>query len=170
MSRPVGRSVPSVAATRADSEGWLVVPAMAAQAASTASTPGVDGCEERADLAAGGVVGVEVDGQVEPLAQRGDEGAGRRGAQQAGHVLDREDVRTGVDDLLGEPEVVVERVELLAGVAEVAGVAERDLGDRGVGREHGLDGGPHLAHVVERVEDPEDVEARSGPPRGRRRR
>jgi hypothetical protein len=39
-------------------------------------------------------------------------------------------VGAGVDDLLGETEVVVERVELLAGRRQVAGVAERDLGDR----------------------------------------
>ena len=36
---PVGRSVSSVAATSADSDGWLVVPAIVAVAASTASTP-----------------------------------------------------------------------------------------------------------------------------------
>jgi hypothetical protein len=39
MSSPVGRSVPSVAATRADRLGWLVVPDIDEQAASTASTP-----------------------------------------------------------------------------------------------------------------------------------
>ena len=55
-----------------------------------------------AELAAGGVVGVQVHRQVEPLAQRGDQGARRRRAQQPGHVLDREDVRPGLDDLLGE--------------------------------------------------------------------
>ncbi len=45
---------------------------------------------------------------------------------------------------------------------QVAGVAERDLGDRGVGLEHRLDGRAHLRDVVERVEDAEDVEARCG--------
>jgi hypothetical protein len=39
MSSPVARSVPSVAATRADSGGWLVVPAIDDEATSTASTP-----------------------------------------------------------------------------------------------------------------------------------
>ena len=61
---------------------------------------GVDGVHARVDrgeqgreLAARGVVGVQVDGQVEALAQRGHQGARRRGAQQPGHVLDGEHVR-----------------------------------------------------------------------------
>jgi hypothetical protein len=92
--------------------------------------------------------------------QGGDQGAPRV-LEQAGHVLDRQDVGAGVDDLLGQTQVVVEGVELLAGVREVAGVAQGDLGDGRAGLEDGLDGGPHLADVVERVEDPEDVQARA---------
>jgi tRNA C32,U32 (ribose-2'-O)-methylase TrmJ len=57
-----------------------------------------------------------VDGQIEPLAQGGDERAPRRAAA-ARHVLDREDVRAGFDDLLGEAQVVVQRVELLRRVS-----------------------------------------------------
>ena len=53
-----------------------------------------------------------------------DELRRRRRPQQPRHVLDREDVRAGVDDLLGEPQVVVERVEVLGGVEQVAGVAD----------------------------------------------
>ena len=99
-----------------------------------------------------------------------DQRARGRRAQQAGHVLDREHVRAGVDDPLGEREVVVERVELLVRVGQVAGVAERDLGDRRAGRAHRLDRRPHLLDVVERVEDPEDVDAgRRGLLRRRRR-
>ena len=70
MSSPVGRSVSSVAATSADSEGWLVVPAIVARGGVDGVDAGVDGGEQRADLAAGGVVGVQVHGQVEALAQR----------------------------------------------------------------------------------------------------
>ncbi len=124
--------------------------------------PGVDRGEQRADLAAGGVVGVQVHGQVEVLAQRRDQpGRGRR-AQQPGHVLDGEHVRAGVDDLLGQAQVVVEGVELLARVEQVAGVAQGHLGDGGAGVEHGLDGRAHLRDVVERVEDAEDVEPGAG--------
>ena len=108
-------------------------------------------------------MGVQVHRQVEPLAQRRDQRPGGRRAQQPGHVLDRQDVRAGLDDPLGQAQVVVERVEPLAGVGQVAGVAERHLGDRRAGRADRLDGRPHLADVVERVEDAEDVDA------GRRR-
>jgi hypothetical protein len=107
-------------------------------------------------------VGVHVHGQVEALAQGRDELLGGAGAQQARHVLDREDVRARVDDLLGEAQVVVERVEVLGGVEQVARVAERDLGDRRVRREHGVDRGTHLVDVVQGVEDAEDVDARGG--------
>ena len=107
-------------------------------------------------------MGVQVHGQVEPLAQRGHQGARGGCAQQSGHVLDREHVRAGVDDPLGEAEVVVERVELLVRAGQVAGVAERDLRDRRAGLAHGLDRRAHLLDVVERVEDAEDVDAGLG--------
>ena len=158
----MARGVPSVAATRLDIGGWLVVPAIAALATSTASTPASMAASRVAELAAGGVVGVQVHRLVEPLAQRRDEGAGGGGAQQPGHVLDGDDVRAGLGDLLGQAQVVVEGVELLAGAGEVAGVAERDLGDGGAGGADGVDGGAHLADVVERVEDAEDVDAGAG--------
>ena len=89
---------------------------------------------------------------------------GGRRAQQPGHVLDRQHVRAGVDDLLGQPQVVVERVEPLGRVGQVAGVAERDLGDRRAGVADGVDRRAHLLDVVERVEDPEDVDAGARPP------
>ena len=60
----------SVAATSADIGGCEVVPAIGALAASTASTPAADADQVGGQLAAGGVVGVQVHGQVEPLAQR----------------------------------------------------------------------------------------------------
>ena len=87
-----------------------------------------------------------------------DQGPGGRRPEQPGHVLDRQHVRAGVDDLLGQAQVVVQRVELLGRVGQVAGVAERDLGDRGAGRPDGVDRRAHLLDVVERVEDPEDVD------------
>ncbi len=104
-------------------------------------------------------MGVQVHRQVELRAQRGDQGAGRGRAQQPGHVLDRQHVRAGVDDPRRELQVVVERVELLVRVRQVAGVAERHLGDGAPGRADRLDRRPHLLDVVERVEDPEHVDA-----------
>ena len=105
---------------------------------------GAAGGEQGGQLAARGVVGVHVDGQVEALPKRVDELFGGAGAQQSRHVLDGEDVRPGVDDLLGQPQVVVEGVEVFCGVEQVAGVAEGHLGDAGAGGEHRVDGRPHL--------------------------
>ena len=111
----MSRSVCARAATSAESDGWLVVPAMGALATSTASAPGAAGREQGGELAARGVVGVHVHRQVEALAQRRDELRAAAGPQQPGHVLDREDVRARVDDLLGEAQVVVERVQVSSG-------------------------------------------------------
>ena len=65
----------------------------------------------------------------------------------------------GPHQLFREAEVVIQGVEILFRVAEVAGVAERALGQgpRPQGR---LDGGAHPIHVVVGIEDAEDVEAR----------
>ncbi|SIK20602.1 Uncharacterised protein [Mycobacteroides abscessus subsp. abscessus] len=66
---------------------------------------------------------------------------------------------TGADDLLGQPEVVVEGVELLPRIEDVRGVAQGHLGDRRVGGPDGFDGRAHLLDVIEGVEDAEDVDA-----------
>ena len=113
-------------------------------------------------LPAGGVVGVHVHRQVEPAAQRTDQRRCGGGRQQSGHVLDRQHVRAGVDDLLGQLEVIVQRVEVFARVGQVAGVAHRDFGYRRTGFADRIDGGPHRFDVVERIEDAVDVDARRG--------
>src|SRR5699024_3706971 len=64
-------------------------------------------------LASSGVMGVHVDGQVEVLTQSGDELRRRRRTQQTSHVLDGQDMGAGVDDLLGQAQIVVQGVELL---------------------------------------------------------
>jgi hypothetical protein len=68
-------------------------------------------------------------------------------------------VDAGPHQLLCEAEVVIQGVEILFRVAEVAGVAEHALGQgsRPQGR---LNGGAHPTHVVVGVKDAEDVEAR----------
>ena len=58
-----------------------------------------------------------------------------------------------------QAQVVVQRVQVLARVRQVARVAQRHLGDGGARRAHRVDRRPHLLDVVERVEDPEDVDA-----------
>ncbi len=102
---------------------------------------------------------VEVDREVELLAQSRDQACGGGCAQQAGHVLDGQHVGTGADDLLGQLEVVVQCVQTFVRVGQVARVAQGDLGDRRSGLAHGLDRRAHLLDVVQRVEDPEDVDA-----------
>ena len=68
----MSRSVWASAATSADADGWLVVPAIGARG----DVDGVDArvhCgEQGGELATGGVVGVQVHRQVEPLPQRRD--------------------------------------------------------------------------------------------------
>ncbi len=120
------------------------------------------GREQCCQLATCRVVRVQVNREVETLAQRRDELLSGPCAQKTGHVLDRDDVRTGVNDLLREAQVVVEGVQVFCGVEQVAGVAERNLGHGGSRGEHGIDGGAHLGHIVERIEDPEDVDTGRG--------
>ena len=109
---------------------------------------------------------VQVDGEIELAPQAGDELRRGRRPEQAGHVLDGEDVHARLDELLGDLQVVVERVEPLAGVEEVARVADGTLGDRARldGR---ADRRAHRLDVVQRVEDAEDVDAGIPPPRRR---
>ncbi len=123
---------------------------------------GLDGRQVGGQLATRRVVGVQVHRQVEFRTQRGHQLRRGRRAQQPGHVLDGEHVRTGIDDLLGQPQIVVQRVQLLVRVGQISRVAQRHLGDRLPGRPDGLDGRAHLLDVVERVEDAEDVDAGVG--------
>lgn len=74
-------------------------------------------------------------------------------------VLDRDNVRVGSDGLLGQPQVVVERLELLARVVQITNITQRNHGDRGVaGGADCVDCGRHLANAVEGIEDAEDVD------------
>ena len=71
-------------------------------------------------------------------------------------------MRTRRDDLLRHPQVVVEGVEVLFRRVQVGGVAQGYLSNRRVCLQHRLDRGPHLLDVVQRVENPEDVDADLG--------
>ncbi len=119
---------------------------------------GLDRGEVGGELAARGVVGVDVHRQVELPAQGRHQLRRGRRPQQAGHVLDGQDVRAGVHDPLGQAQVVVEGVELLGRVGQVGGVAQGHFRDGRPGLPYRLDGGPHLVDVVEGVEDAEDVD------------
>ena len=140
----MSRSVCASAATSADSEGWLVVPDSGAAAASTASTPAALAASSVASWPPAVSCVCRWTGRSKRSRRAVTSFAAAAGPQQTRHVLDREDVRARLDDLLGEPQVVVERVERLGRVEQVGGVADRHLGDRGAGLEHRIDRGAHL--------------------------
>ena len=68
----------------------------------------------------------------------------------------------GIDDLFGQLQVVVERVQSFVRIRQITGVAQRHLREGRSGLTHRVDGRPHLVDVVERVEDSEDVDTGVG--------
>jgi hypothetical protein len=124
--------------------------------------PGIDGREHAGGGYAAGVVSVEMDGYADLVLQCRDEFTRGARSTQPGHVLDAEDVSAGGLEFTRHPDVVLEIVLGATRVAEVAGVADGRL--RQLARcEHGIDRDAHVLHPVERIEDPEYVDAgRSG--------
>ena len=102
-------------------------------------------------------MGVQVHRHLETLTQRGHQCLGRRRAQQPGHVFDRQNMRPGLDHPFGQPQVVVQGVEVLVRIGEVAGVAQGGLSHRSTGSPDCCDGRDDLIDVIERIEDPKDV-------------
>ena len=96
----------------------------------------VDARVGRAQNAAGvdaaGVVRVEVDRHADFLAQRLDQRVRRVRLAQAGHVLDAQDVRAHLHQLLGQLHVILQVVFGALGIEDVAGVADGRFAD-GVG-------------------------------------
>ena len=68
----------------------------------------------------------------------------------------------GLHYLIGKLEVVVQRVELFIGISKVAGKAHANLGQSSGLLTDGLDGWSHLTHVIECVEDSEDINPGAG--------
>ncbi len=113
---------------------------------------GIGGHQQRHIAGAGGVVGVQVDGHADGLLQRLNQGVGLHGQQQVGHVLDADGVGAHLLQLAGQ----LDEVRLVMDGGD--GVAQ--------GRLHlaavllgGADGRLQIAHVVEGVEDADDVDA-----------
>ena len=67
---------------------------------------------------AGGVVGMQVDGDGDRLLQRLDQRVGLHGQQQVGHVLDADGVRAHVLQFLGQLDEVGLAVDGRDGIAE----------------------------------------------------
>ena len=123
------------------------------------STPASAGGEHGGGVEAGGVVGVEMDGDADFLLEGGDQLVGGVRFAQAGHVLDGEDVGAHALEFLGLGDVVFQRILVALRVDDVAGVADRRLAERLAVFAHGLHGHLHVGQIVERVEDAEDVHA-----------
>lgn len=109
------------------------------------------------DAGTGRVVGVDVDGQVGmALANGTDKNGGGPRLQHTSHILDTENVRANLDDLVNEAEVVVE-VVLLAGVQHVTAVADGTFDDT-TGSHDSLHTDLELVDVVQGVKDTEDID------------
>jgi hypothetical protein len=112
--------------------------------------------EDGRRLHARGVVGVEVDRNPDLLAQGLDQLVGRVGLAQAGHVLDGQDVRARLLQLLGQLDVIGQRVLVALRVQQVAGVADRRLADR-ARLQHRIHGRTQVGQPVQAVEHAEHV-------------
>jgi len=98
------------------------------------------------------VVTVELDGDFDLGLETADELLGVERAQQGGHVLDADGVGAHVDQLMSDLQVVVERMHGRDRVHHGGLEVLARLFD-------GRGGGLEVAHVVEGVEDAEDVDA-----------
>ena len=109
-----------------------------------------------------GVMGMEMYGQPDFLAQHPHEFGRRTRTAHPRHVLDAQHMAAGLFQLAGQVHVIGQVVLGPRGVEDVGRVAERALAD-GAGLAHRIDGHPHVLDPVERIEHPEHIDAlRSG--------
>ena len=116
-------------------------------------------CQHRSHSHTGGVMGVDVNGEIGVSLSDGSHQHGSSlGLQQTGHVLDGQDVDSLSDELVDKVEVVLQRVFGLLGVGDITGVAHNGLDDTSslLGS---IDSKLHVFNVVERVEHSENVES-----------
>jgi hypothetical protein len=102
-------------------------------------------------------MGVEMDGDAHALLQRLHQRAGGGGFQQPGHILDGEDMAPRRLQFPGELDVIIERVFRPRRVEDVAGIADRALGQL-ARLAHRVDGDPHILDPVEAIEDAEQID------------
>ena len=155
-SRPVSRSVWRSASTIEPRQGCEVRPDMASMAASTASTPASTAASTLAPaMPEVSWVWKWIGRPTSSLSAliRTRAAAGR---SRPGHVLDAQDVAAGGLQLLGQPDIVGERVLGAVRIEDVAGVADRTLGEL-ARLAHGVDRDPHVLDPVQAVEDAEQV-------------
>ena len=101
---------------------------------------------------------MQVDGQADLVLERGDQLFSRVGFQKAGHILDAQDMRAALFDLLGEVHIVVQRILVTLGVEDIARVADRSLAQLAL-VEYLVHRDLHAGQPVERVEYAEHVNA-----------
>ena len=104
---------------------------------------------------------VQVDGQADLVFERGDQLFGRVGLEKAGHILDAQDMRAALFDLLGEVHIVVQRILVPPGVEDVARIADRGLAQLAL-IQHLVHRDLHAGQPVERVEHAEHVDTGPG--------
>ena len=123
--------------------------------------PRLGGHQIGGHLVAGGVVGVQVDGQAHLVLEGRDQLLGRIGLEQAGHVLDAQQMGAPLLQLLGHVHIVFEGIFIPLGVQNVAGVADGGLAELAL-LEDLVHGHLHAGEPVQRVEDAEHVDAAAG--------
>ncbi len=101
---------------------------------------------------------VEVDGQTDLLAQGPHQQAGRRRPQQAGHVLDGQQVGPPFLQFPSQTDVILQGIFVAFRVEDIAGVAHGGLAQH-PRRADGLDGQRQVGQTVQGVEDAEQVDA-----------
>ena len=119
---------------------------------------GVDGAVIRADGVARTVVRMEMDRQVDGIFQGRYQAVSGFRFQEAGHILDGDDIGAGILQFLGHVDIVFQIVFIAGRVEDIASVAEGDFGELVVFAD-GLDRAIHVVQAVEAVEDAEDVDA-----------
>ena len=102
-----------------------------------------------------------MDRQVRRLAQRLEQNRAAPRLQETGHVLQRDDVRAGFLQLIGQRDIVFEVVFRPGGIEDIAGIADRRFADL-VFLRNRIHRDAHIVDPVEAVEDAEDVDAAPG--------
>ena len=103
-------------------------------------------------------MGVEVDRNADLLLERVNELLRRVRLQQTGHILDAEQVRAAMLQLLGELDVIIERIAVALRVENVARVAHGGFEQLAL-VQHLVHCDLHAGDPVERVEHAEHVDA-----------
>ena len=110
------------------------------------------------NLVAGGVVGMQVNRNIQRILQARDQDLCRIGLQQAGHILDGHRVTAQILQLLRQIHIVLQRVLIAGQVRHIAGVADGTFHEL-VLLQCLVDSDFHAGQPVQGVENTEHVNA-----------